>query len=90
VPERLKGAVSKTVVLYGYPGFESLPLRFYINRNNERSESYLPVISKVWSEVDMAENMTQKQIDRMIELMMAGKSEEEASKQAMEEIPADA
>jgi hypothetical protein len=37
----------------------------------------------------MADNMTQKQIDRMIELMMQGKSEEEASKQAMEEIPAD-
>jgi len=35
----------------------------------------------------MADNMNQKQIDRMIELMMSGKSEEEASKQAMEEIP---
>jgi flagellar biosynthesis regulator FlaF len=35
----------------------------------------------------MSDNMNQKQIDRMIELMMAGKSEEEASKQAIEEIP---
>jgi hypothetical protein len=37
----------------------------------------------------MADNMNQKQIDRMIELMMAGKSETEASEQAMKEIPSD-
>jgi hypothetical protein len=35
----------------------------------------------------MSDNMNQKQIDRMIELMMAGKSEAEASEQAMKEIP---
>jgi len=34
-----------------------------------------------------SDNMNQKQIDRMIELMMTGKSEADACKQAMEEIP---
>jgi len=34
-----------------------------------------------------SDNMNQKQIDRMIELMMAGKSEVDACKQAMDEIP---
>jgi len=34
-----------------------------------------------------SDNMNQKQIDRMIELMMSGKSEADACTQAMQEIP---
>ena len=39
VPERLKGAVSKTVVHFVYRGFESHPLRLSVRRNRLQAPS---------------------------------------------------